>query len=148
MSPKLIFQRAISESQAGHLCEARELANQVLAIKRKNPEVLGLLGVIALAEQRSEEAISLLSRLVKYKPAKVEAHYHLGLALMQAGETAVRLAPDYPGPHNNLAGAYEMIGNKDAVLAHFRKAAELEPGNPMIPKNLGNVYTSRGRCPG
>ena len=149
MSPKLILRRAISEYQAGHLCEARELANQALSVKRKNPEALGLLGVIALAKQRSEEAISLLSRLVKYTPANAEARYHLGLANMQAGDNAgaaaafekvVRLRPDHFSAWSELCVAARLLNDLERAVEAGETAVRLAPDRPGPHNNLAGAY--------
>lgn len=154
MSPKLILRRAISEYQAGHLCEARKLASQVLAIQPKKPDVLGLLGVVALAERRSDEAVSLLGRLVRADPENVEALYHLGLALMQTSayqkavevfEKFVRLQPGHFPAWSELCTAARLTNNLDRAVEAGETAVRLAPNHPGPHNNLAGAYEMIGK---
>jgi tetratricopeptide (TPR) repeat protein len=153
MSPKQILQRAISEYQAGRLSKARELASQVLTIKRKNPDALGLLGVIALAEQLSEEAVSLFNRLVKAAPANADGHYHLGLAHMQASsyakaaaafEKVVRLRPGHFAAWSELCTAARLVNDLDRAVEAGETAVRLAPEYPGPHNNLAGAYEMAG----
>ena len=47
----------------------------------------------------------------------------------------INIDPDDSKAHNNLGVAYEAIGNMDAALAAYQRAAELEPDNKYYRLN-------------
>lgn len=48
--------------------------------------------------------------------------------------------PDYAVAHNDLGTLYFNNGNRDKAFEHYKKAAELEPNNPVFQKNLADFY--------
>ena len=50
-------------------------------------------------------------------------------------ERAALIDPTYAAAHNNLAIAYEQVGDLDKARAAYEKALELEPGNQFITQN-------------
>ena len=47
----------------------------------------------------------------------------------------INIDPDDSKAHNNLGVAYEAVGNIDAALAAYQRAAELEPDNKYYRLN-------------
>ena len=47
----------------------------------------------------------------------------------------INVDPDDAKAHNNLGVAYEAVGNIDAAIAAYQRAAELEPGNKYYRLN-------------
>ena len=60
-------------------------------------------------------------------------------------EAILRLSPDYPLAHNDLAVIYYQEGSKEEALFHYEKAAALAPGNSIFQKNLADFYFVEGR---
>ncbi|MHB1560332.1 MAG: tetratricopeptide repeat protein [Isosphaeraceae bacterium] len=57
---------------------------------------------------------------------------------------AIRLAPDLPDAHNNLAVALQATGRGDEALDSLRRAIVLRPDYAEAYNNLGNVLHDRG----
>ena len=48
--------------------------------------------------------------------------------------------PEFAPAHSDLGALYYKIGDKEKSLNHFEKAAQLDPGDIAIKKNLANFY--------
>jgi SAM-dependent methyltransferase len=75
-------------------------------------------------------------------------------ALQRAGRTAdalaayrkvLRLAPDVPEAHNNMAVALNAAGRPDAAVAAWRRAVRLRPGYALAHHHLGTALVDQGR---
>lgn len=78
------------------------------------------------------------------------AHYNLGVVLYQEQNldgaiaewnAALRIAPDSPDAHTNIASAYIMLkpSRPDLAKSHLRTASEQSPDDPEIHFNLAAV---------
>jgi tetratricopeptide (TPR) repeat protein len=54
-------------------------------------------------------------------------------------ERAIALDPEYAEAHNNLGGAYSMLGDWDSATYEFRRAVEIWPEYPTARANLSNA---------
>ena len=52
---------------------------------------------------------------------------------------AIRIAPDYPEAHNNLANVYQMAGELEEAVASYRAALRLRPQYAEAHRNLGSA---------
>ena len=68
---------------------------------------------------------------------------HLEAALRH-GQAAVRLAPNDPNAHYNLAVALAQAGLLDAALSTYEKVVALQPAHAAAWNNLGVLWQSRG----
>ncbi|MBF0329964.1 MAG: tetratricopeptide repeat protein [Nitrospirae bacterium] len=59
---------------------------------------------------------------------------------LMALERFVQANPDYAVAQNNLGVLYFEVGDKKKAFAHYQKAAEIEPSNPIFLKNLADYY--------
>ena len=73
-----------------------------------------------------------------------KAQVEFGIAVAQRGlwkealyrwERATEIDPTYAAAFNNLAIAYEQLGQFDKAREAYEKAVELEPSNEMIRQN-------------
>jgi len=73
-----------------------------------------------------------------------KAQVEFGIAVAQKGlwkeamyrwERAAQIDPTYAAAFNNLAIAYEQMGEFDKALGAYEKATELEPNNLLIRQN-------------
>ena len=112
--------RANALVQAGQLVQAENLARQVLAVQRKNPGALTVMGLIAQARGRYAEA----------------ADWHRKV-----------IAVDGKNPlcHCNLGRTYVVRGQLTRALASFEKALKLRPGSPEAIAGKADVLERQGR---
>ena len=54
-------------------------------------------------------------------------------------------SPNKWRPHNNLADAYEQVGNYEEARKEYRTVLKLDPGRMRAYYGLGNVYHEMGR---
>jgi tetratricopeptide (TPR) repeat protein len=114
----------------------------------------------------AEDGIRVCRRLIRQSPARVEAHYYLGMNLGQLARTrtigALRIVDemervflaardrderfDFAGSDRNLgllyleAPAFGSIGNRTKARQHLRRAVELFPDYPENRLNLAEAY--------
>jgi tetratricopeptide (TPR) repeat protein len=106
---------------------------------------LGTATVLRNRVYRSE--VALWRDVVQKAPRNPRGHNSLGAALDQLGQVdaavrcfrqALRLRPDYPRAHYNLATALTQ-SDPEAAIHHYRRALEDHPHNAKAHSNLGAV---------
>jgi tetratricopeptide (TPR) repeat protein/SAM-dependent methyltransferase len=84
-------------------------------------------------------------------PARTPLLANLGAALQTGGDAAgaleayreaLRLAPDLPEIHNNLARLHQEAGNPDAAIEELRRATAGRPANQPLPLPLRRALLS------
>ncbi len=109
---------------------------------------------IALAEAgRREEALAHFDRAVEIDPDSSRAHYNRGRALNDLGrtpdarralETAIKLNRSH-APSLRLLGSIERASRNDGrAVELLRRAAALEPGDPIVHYELGMAVAQAG----
>ncbi len=58
---------------------------------------------------------------------------------------AIRLCPDHPEAHNNLASILEEEKDYDAALLHYQKAVSARPDFAEAWFGIGEVYSKTGK---
>jgi non-specific serine/threonine protein kinase len=114
----------------GRLDEAAAEFRKILDYAPDFPTALNNLGVIALSRGNYVDAIKYLKRLLEVSPDDYAAS-NLGTAYfyldrmeeaIEAFHRAVELGPDHPVLKQNLAEAYEKVGDVSAAQGWFAKA--------------------------
>jgi arylsulfatase A-like enzyme/Tfp pilus assembly protein PilF len=120
------------------------------------PDPKDLLDVVAelqaarklLREERSAEAITLLTRAAERSPGSRLIHYNLGVGLLEAGQVeaaiaeldaALRIDPRY-------AEALLSLGDAMLTLRQFDKAAEYYRGAAALREHFMDAYARLGRA--
>ena len=114
-----MINQAILAFQSGNLNSAEILLNRVLAAHSQNLPALHLLGLINASRSKHKEAAELFKR-------------------------AIRLNPNDPSLHYNLAKALQESGADKESLPHHKKAVELNPTNPEAWLNYGISLSNLG----
>lgn len=116
--PKEIL-RIVDLFKSGHTSKAHAAGLKFLSKHGQNFDVLHLLGTIEFAEGRMQDAWG---------------HWTLALELMP---TNIQLL-------NKIGALSRRLGNEIEAESFFRKAIELDTGQPEAHFNLGNCQSSRG----
>ena len=114
---------------------------------RENPAVKDATeGVLAQAEGKTTEAVRLYQAALAIDPTLVAAARPLAALYSREGkldtmrpilEAGLEKSERIDEYHNLLGVLDSGGGNKQAALAHFRRAAELNPGDSRFALNLG-----------
>jgi tetratricopeptide (TPR) repeat protein len=136
--------------------EASKLNDALLKTNRNDTEALIYRGQIQLREGHAADAATTLESAIKNDPDNGLAHYHLGAALDQQGNStraetewreAARLRPDLIDVQRALAGMAMRRGNTDGLEAAATQIIALQPGSPEGYVMRSSAYLSRKKYP-
>ena len=111
-------------ARGGRFAEAEPRFRLAEKHYRDRSVVLENLAIVSLQLDRHAEAIAQFRELIEAQPRKPQTHYHLGVALHRAGqsaeairhfETALELNPDYDSARAALASIRQQPANHDQV---------------------------------
>ena len=94
----------------------------------------------AKAEMRAEIQISPQSALPWARLASIALRQHLPDEALTAAQTAVRLAPDSADAHYVLGRAFAELGDTTKAIAELETAGRLSPESPEIHFALARAY--------
>src|SRR5206468_6335549 len=98
--------------------------------------------------------VTLYTATLTRNPGCWMAHYNLGIALNEQGDTdgaiahyrqALDLRPRYAEAHYNLGRLLAQKGQVDEAIAHYEKALEINPSDADAHNNLGVTLLANGR---
>jgi len=106
------------DRSAFHMDEASRLVNEASSSFLDDPPVLTGLGLLALRQRRTSEALPLF-------------------------EKALKAEPSYAPYHVNLATALKEAGKVDDAISHLRRAIALDPSLEAAYRRLGEIMRDR-----
>lgn len=121
------------------LLEATKLNDAILKNNVKDLDALMFRGDILTRQGKGDDAVDVLSGVLKSDPQNGRAHYLLGNALLQIGNLsraqdewreALRLRPDLNDARRALAGMAIRRGNVDLLDEMINQLMQAEPSNP------------------
>jgi Flp pilus assembly protein TadD len=145
---------ASDAARAGDRQRARFIYTQILHAVPDEPNALGGLGVLLLADGALEAAEGCLRRALAACPHEAALHNNLYLVLRAQGraeeaveccQRALALSPDSPELHNNLGTALKAVGSLDAAADSFRAAIAWRPDYADAYYNLANTLVMSRR---
>jgi predicted Zn-dependent protease len=125
--------------------EAEKEFRAELEINRGDAPTEFRLGHVLLAQHKADEAVELLSDVVRQRPKDADARYELGKALLEKGEPlpateeldkAIHLKPEQPHMYYQLSLAYRRQGRvKEAQVAlqRYQKLQQEKFPNKTVP---------------
>ena len=138
--PTDLSQKVFELLDAGSQDEARRLCEEKFRVDASDPVLASQLAAILVAKDRKSEALGVLSAHRAANPGSVSGYINAGVVLLSESRlqeaidmlrAAVKLAPDSPQAHFQLACALEKQGVSPETFSecreHFRMAAELKP---------------------
>jgi predicted Zn-dependent protease len=151
LAPSLagVFSEGVAALKAGRLDVAERAFRDVLKNGGERAFVHHNLGVVLQQRGRHEDA------LIEFRAAsQLDASFGpspllAGVSLLAIGrpreavtelERAVRLMPDEPAAHLQLADAYERTGSIPGVVEEYRRLVTLAPANDEYVYRLGKAY--------
>ncbi|PIW30132.1 MAG: hypothetical protein COW30_03080 [Rhodospirillales bacterium CG15_BIG_FIL_POST_REV_8_21_14_020_66_15] len=147
------FQAAAQLYQSGDFAGAEARLEALSRAVPGNPNIMHLLSLARLRQNKAEAAANSLKELTDLVPGSAEAHDLLGCALRQSGRVgaairqfrkALEIAPEAANIHYNIGNAYRDDRQITQATAHYRRATELDPDNLNAQFNLGQAcYNQR-----
>jgi hypothetical protein len=116
----LLALAAASWRQAGYWKDSATLFRRTLAVTSRNWFIHNTYGVVLSESGRVEEALG---------------HYR----------ESIRINPDYPEAHVNLAVDLAQLGRGDEAIGHLREGIRLDPDFPDAHRRLARLLEERGR---
>jgi Flp pilus assembly protein TadD len=75
-----------------------------------------------------------------YQAAQSAANEGRNDEAIQKLEMLLKVSPEFAMAHNDLGVLYYKLGDRDRAGEHYKKAAQLEPGDMTFQKNLADFY--------
>ena len=154
------YGRADCLLRSGRVDEALAEANAMLALPGHSMYYMPFrLGHAFARAGRHEEAARFLKAALspdasaQHPLYRQDLHFHIGAALASAGRKAeamaeyteaLRLNPEDPRAHNNLALLLEEQGNTAEAISHFEEALRAAPELAIVHSNLGDLLGRLG----
>lgn len=144
----------LQHHQAGQFQEAEAIYQSILNEQPQEPNILYLMGVLALQKGNSQGALEFVEEAIKINPNEPNYYNISGEAnLAQSNfetavaryEKAIALQPNFAGAHNNLGNAYKQMNRLDDAIRHYEQAIANDPNFVMAYNNLGIVFREVGR---
>lgn len=140
------LQQAVQFHRGGDLARAEAIYRQVLAIDPEHPDATHLLGMVAHAAGRSDDAVELMQRAIARSPCVPHYHANLGNALRDTGrsveaiaayEQGIALGDASPEVRNNLGIVLLRLGRDAEAAACFE--ASLSMRSPSGADRAGTL---------
>jgi predicted O-linked N-acetylglucosamine transferase (SPINDLY family) len=147
------LEQAVRSHQAGDLEAAERLYQAVLAVQPNHPDVLHLLGLVALQSGRLEQAVPWIQRAIAVRPDNPVYHCNLGEVFRAAGQTqearrcyqqALAVQPKFVPAHYNL-GLSHAEAEPATAEQYFARTAALDPTHVHALNDLGSVLRRLGQ---
>lgn len=153
-SPSGPLQLAWNFHQSGQLELAARLYRRLLSVDPDNADAHHLLGMIALGNGRTDEAVGHLARAVECDPTQAQFYDHLGDAHMAAGDypaaiddyqKSLEIEPNSAVTWNELGTALRENKQPEEAEGKFRRALAIDANLPEAHNNLGNALQDQER---
>ncbi|MBF0611259.1 MAG: tetratricopeptide repeat protein [Magnetococcales bacterium] len=147
------FSRILALYRAGNLQAARQHCQAILKHTPNHADALNLLGVMARAEGRAEEARVLAIRAMQARPQFFAYPFNLGLALLDLDHPkeaavvfhkSVTLNPNFGDGWSALGSALRKLNRPQEALVALNNAARLLPNSAEAANMLGVALQERG----
>lgn len=145
----LKLKEGLLHHQNGQLAKAEAAYRHILQENPNHSIALCMLGIIAQAMNKHEQAIQLFSKSIEINPAFADAHSNLGAVFMANGQfsdalkcftAALEIKPDYLIACVNHGIILQKLAQHDLALSSFQKAHRLAPHSPEVSFQLANQF--------
>jgi len=145
-----LIDQAVALHNAGQFPEAESLYIRALEQQPDDPDLLHLIGLLALQTNRFELAARRLQRAVALQPGIAVFHNHFGTALLRLGQldqaiasfrNTIRLNPTLHLAYINLANALKAQNQLDEAARALKSAIASHPDDPLAHNNLADVLS-------
>jgi tetratricopeptide (TPR) repeat protein len=146
------LQEALALHKQGQLEEAGQRYREVLEAEPNHPSALHLMGLLAVQQEKPEEALDWLSKALAANPRSPVCHSDLGLVLcglerFDAAESAFRraleLQPQFPEALHNWGNLHREFGFLDRAASCYEQALAQRTDYPEASESLRALQKTR-----
>ena len=148
-----LIEQALKALDEDRPADAEKGIRSALAMSPRDDQLLHLLGVSLIRQQREEEALEPLRKAISINRRDAEYHNALGCALRGSGEMAagieslqraLKLDPALTDARFNLGQTYQGHGDFDLAESTFRKMLADNPADIEVIGALSSLHWIRG----
>lgn len=146
---------AVTLLALGRAAEAMPLLQEAIQLKPTDVDARAHLAEALLALHRTDEAIAGFQAASQLAPRNSAVRRQFANLLLDQNRLPEAVAVyreilqlpggEHPEVHTHLAIALSELGQAEAALPHFIRAAEMEPANPAMQTNLGAALLRVGQ---
>lgn len=147
-----VFQEIAKLGQSGQFAQVTSLCQQVLQQYPDTPQAYHFLGLAALQQGKSHQALTYLEKAIEISPNTVEFYNHAGVAYCNLGrwqqgiatyQKALTLNPNSPDTRYNLALALQKSGQLDPAILTYQHLLKEYPRYAPGHAGLGNIFLEK-----
>jgi Tfp pilus assembly protein PilF len=133
---------AVLDDRQGKFAESAECYRKAMELQGASASLCNNQGYSLYLQRRWAEAERSLRQALALDPANKRAHNNLGLLLAHAGQDPEGLSEFRQAgcteaeAHANVALARAMEGDRDGALAHYERAAAIDPNSVSARRGL------------
>ncbi|MCC6194793.1 MAG: tetratricopeptide repeat protein [Burkholderiales bacterium] len=140
--------------ETGVLGDAAHTLGRIVQCDPDNFEALHMLGLVASAQGRHQEAEALFARALKGDPNSIAAHFNRGVTLRILGrekdavdsfDRAIAGNPQFVAALAERGGALLALGQPEDAVRSYEGALAIESANLDVLSNLGRALVVLGR---
>jgi tetratricopeptide (TPR) repeat protein len=155
--PSMVAEQIIDMLKQGEKAPGVLLIRLLLSDSPDDPVLLYNFGMALSDQNRLDEAISHLERLLQLEPDHANGRVALGVAQTRAGkidqavqtlQKALEADPKNPWAHRNLAVGLLKLKRTEEGVQHLRHAVELNPKDELAWYGLGEALEVAGDTKG
>jgi tetratricopeptide (TPR) repeat protein len=152
LDPYSFLRAGMANENTGDHKGAERLYRRGLALAPDDPELRNALGWTLFQEGKTAEAVEEYRRALEANPKDVRAHDNLALALVELGqldeavdhyEASLAIKPEAE-IYSDLGFVMARLGKREAALADYHKALELDPKCASAHYNLAVDFVQAG----
>lgn len=145
-----LLQEGIDSFHQGKYEDAENTYKKVLMQAPDYDQALHALAVLYLHRSWPGQAVPLLQKAISLNPTDPLYYSNLGTALLQTGhakeavscyQNSIELDADYVSAYNNLAFAYDAMGEYGREVSVLKQGLERKPGNGKLLNELVKTLT-------
>jgi tetratricopeptide (TPR) repeat protein len=146
---RALINAALQALEHDRPAEAEKSIRAALAMNPRDDQLLHLLGVALIRQQREEDAIEPLQKAISLNRRDAEYHNALGCALRNVGrvgegveslQRAIKLEPGLQDAHFNLGQGYQRLGEFAKAEEKFLFVQRQNAGDVEVIAALSNLH--------
>jgi len=142
------------DQKEGRLAESVARVEAALAVEPENAKLRTLSGLVALMDNRPDDAEAAFQKAIELDPADASGYEQLARLYAKTGrlneavttyETAIKARPEDPNLHYFLGTLYSFGGAQDKAIECYEDAIKYGPDLAYPKNDLAYIYAESGK---